>query len=56
MDLGKVDKNNRLLQKWYARSLKVLQKRANGRKPVFLFLSNDCLLIILQNRFLLRPG
>lgn len=43
MDLGE-GKNKRLQQNGYRASLKLLQKQANGRKPVFLLFSNDCLL------------
>jgi hypothetical protein len=42
-DLGE-GKNKRLQQNDYPASLKLLQKQANGRKPVFLLFSNDCLL------------
>jgi hypothetical protein len=40
-DLGEGDKNNRLQQKCYRRSLKLLQKRVNRCKPLFLPVFNE---------------
>jgi len=39
-DLSEGDKNNRLHQKWYACSLKLLQKPPNRQEPLFLSQSN----------------